>query len=634
MNYLVLFTLAAIYIFKCNNASFVCPIDSDQTPINGAYRDPNLCGIYYRCVNGIAYPQQCPPGLHFQLSATPCHFFACVQPSQSDCLKENPKNKNAESSTGKGDSSLLKSIVQGKRLQIRANECLPNLNSTVASSENPSLYYNCVNGVAWPQQCPPQTKFNPTFNFDKCLGEICRKSSDGSQPIHGSWSEWSEWSACQPICGDGSRTRTRLCNNPPPSNGGNNCRGQSSEIEQCTNGPCSQNGSAFMVSLTERTNGNAGIMNWTSVNLNSGGMFNAENNEVTIKTSGLYYFSMVSTTTNGNLINMAMEKTGINLGITRAAYENAEGPETMSRSGLALLTPVFKPQMRLIAPTSLYSTSEGRETSWLGFHYESDSYLFCGSNRRLPGGYVKWPRITAMKGFRENSILSQFRVDSTGLYFLNAGMLSGFSHGDQHRMRILNVQIFRNNALFATFLSLSASIQNNLGTEQFSRSNLVNLLEGDVLTAHVVLPIASSAGPLAGINTETYMSAFKLNKSLVYFQAKDTDNTCDEFRRINLKNIDMDSTSSWNATRNEYVVKRAGIYYIEFTFQKYYNSKLELRMFLNGERIALSMKHSSLDKNFLFTRTLLLNLKETDKFHWENYGCISEKAFVTIIQTS
>ncbi|CAD5122858.1 DgyrCDS11260 [Dimorphilus gyrociliatus] len=577
MNYLLLFTLA-IYILKYSNANFVCPIDSEQKPINGAYRDPNLCGIYYHCVDGFAYPQQCPPGLHFQLSATTCHFFACVQSSQSDCLKV--KNSN-----GKKDS-----IIHEKIPQIKANECLPNLNSTVASSTNPSLYFNCVNGLAWPQQCPPQTKFNPNFNFDKCSGEICRKSSGGSQPIHG----------------------------------GNNCQGQSSESEQCTNGPCSQNGPAFMVSLTETTNENAGIMNWKSVNLNSGGMFNAENNEVAIRTSGLYFFSMVSTTTNGNLINMAIEKTGINLGITKAAYEGAEGPETMSRSGLAILTPIFKPQMRLISPTSLYSTAEGRETSWLGFHYKSDSYLFCGSDRRLPGGYVKWPKVTAMKGFRENSILSQFRVESSGLYFLNAGMLSDLSHREEHRIRRLNIQIFRNNALFATVLQFSASIQTNLATEQFSGSNLVHLVEGDVLTAHIILPISSSIGPLAGNNTETYMSAFKMNESLAYFQAENTDSTCNEFRRVNLKTINMDSTSSWNATRNEYIVQTAGIYFLEFTFQKYYNSKLELRMFLNGERVALSMKMSSLDKDFLFTRTLLLDLKKNDKFHWENYVCFTE----------
>ncbi|CAD5126956.1 DgyrCDS14961 [Dimorphilus gyrociliatus] len=629
----LLFTLA-ICIFKCVNSNFVCPIDSDQKPIDGAYRDPNICGVYYHCVDGMAFPQQCPPGLHFQLSATPCHFFACVQASQSDCsLTKSPLNKKEDITTGMKDSSLLKSLIQMKVLQTRADECQPNLNSTVASSTDPSLYFNCVNGVAWPQQCPPQFKFNPNFNFDKCLGEICRKSSGGSPPVDGNWSEWSAWSACEPSCGDGLRMRSRLCNNPPPSNGGNDCQGQPSESEPCTNGPCSQGGAAFMVSLTETTNGNAGIMNWTSVNLNSDDMFNQETNDVTIKTAGLYFFSMVATTTSGNVINMATERTGLSIGISRAAYENADGPETMSRSGLFVLTPVFKPQMKLKTPTSLYSTADGRETSWLGFNYKSDSYLFCGSNKRLPTGFVKWPIVSAMKGFRENSILSQFRVELAGLYFINAGMLYGFTHSDYYRIGKLAVQVLRNNELFATPLEFSASIQNRLGTEQFTRSNLVSLQQGDVLTAKVTLPILGASGPLAGVNTETYMGAFKMNEALAYFQATRTDSTCNEFRRVNLKDIN-DSTASWNATRNEFVVKNEGIYFIEFTFEKYHNSKLDLRMFLNNERVAVSMKHSILGRNTLFSRTLLLSLKENDKIHWENYGCISEQAFVTIIQTS
>ncbi|MFO0456605.1 MAG: thrombospondin type-1 domain-containing protein, partial [Alphaproteobacteria bacterium] len=45
---------------------------------------------------------------------------------------------------------------------------------------------------------------------------------------------WSDWSACSPSCGDGTQTRT--CTNPPPSGGGANCSGPSSQ--SCNNGPC------------------------------------------------------------------------------------------------------------------------------------------------------------------------------------------------------------------------------------------------------------------------------------------------------------------------------------------------------------------------------------------------------------
>nr|XP_020651321.1 complement component C9 [Pogona vitticeps] len=46
----------------------------------------------------------------------------------------------------------------------------------------------------------------------------------------GSWSCWSSWSACQ----QGKRTRTRLCNNPAPGNGGKPCAGANSEPGYCS----------------------------------------------------------------------------------------------------------------------------------------------------------------------------------------------------------------------------------------------------------------------------------------------------------------------------------------------------------------------------------------------------------------
>ncbi|XP_031566331.1 uncharacterized protein LOC116301419 [Actinia tenebrosa] len=52
-------------------------------------------------------------------------------------------------------------------------------------------------------------------------------------PIHGNWTEWSSWSSCSVSCGGGSQSRTRTCTNPPPSNGGSNCDGPSSETQEC-----------------------------------------------------------------------------------------------------------------------------------------------------------------------------------------------------------------------------------------------------------------------------------------------------------------------------------------------------------------------------------------------------------------
>ena len=41
--------------------------------------------------------------------------------------------------------------------------------------------------------------------------------------VHGSWGKWSDFTNCDATCGGGKQARSRLCNNPSPSNGGSDC---------------------------------------------------------------------------------------------------------------------------------------------------------------------------------------------------------------------------------------------------------------------------------------------------------------------------------------------------------------------------------------------------------------------------
>ena len=41
--------------------------------------------------------------------------------------------------------------------------------------------------------------------------------------VDGHWSKWTSLSVCSKTCGDGEKTRTRECNNPPPLFGGLTC---------------------------------------------------------------------------------------------------------------------------------------------------------------------------------------------------------------------------------------------------------------------------------------------------------------------------------------------------------------------------------------------------------------------------
>ena len=41
--------------------------------------------------------------------------------------------------------------------------------------------------------------------------------------VHGNWSTDTVFSMCSASCGEGTKTKVVLCNNPRPDNGGNNC---------------------------------------------------------------------------------------------------------------------------------------------------------------------------------------------------------------------------------------------------------------------------------------------------------------------------------------------------------------------------------------------------------------------------
>ena len=60
--------------------------------------------------------------------------------------------------------------------------------------------------------------------------------------MKGSWGEWGEWNDCTVTCGGGSQERTRVCDNPQPSHGGDHCNVDGSlgiHTKLCNKSPCS-----------------------------------------------------------------------------------------------------------------------------------------------------------------------------------------------------------------------------------------------------------------------------------------------------------------------------------------------------------------------------------------------------------
>ena len=51
--------------------------------------------------------------------------------------------------------------------------------------------------------------------------------------VNDNWGAFGAWSSCSVTCGGGIRSRTRLCNNSSPSDGGQPCVGSSTQTERC-----------------------------------------------------------------------------------------------------------------------------------------------------------------------------------------------------------------------------------------------------------------------------------------------------------------------------------------------------------------------------------------------------------------
>ena len=56
--------------------------------------------------------------------------------------------------------------------------------------------------------------------------------------VDGNWGAWKAWAPCSKTCGAGTQISSRLCSNPPPSNGGKECRGEKERSRECNKQSC------------------------------------------------------------------------------------------------------------------------------------------------------------------------------------------------------------------------------------------------------------------------------------------------------------------------------------------------------------------------------------------------------------
>jgi len=86
---------------------------------------------------------------------------------------------------------------------------------------------------------PPSNGGYPCPSQQQSDSQTC---NNGPCPVDGGWGDWSDWSECPVSCGGADNTRTRVCDNPAPAHGGADCSGDASEMGRCNENPCPING--------------------------------------------------------------------------------------------------------------------------------------------------------------------------------------------------------------------------------------------------------------------------------------------------------------------------------------------------------------------------------------------------------
>lgn len=56
--------------------------------------------------------------------------------------------------------------------------------------------------------------------------------------VDGAWGAWGNWGDCTKSCASGRKSRSRICDNPKPANGGLDCPGSSGDFEYCNTHDC------------------------------------------------------------------------------------------------------------------------------------------------------------------------------------------------------------------------------------------------------------------------------------------------------------------------------------------------------------------------------------------------------------
>ncbi|XP_038115845.1 A disintegrin and metalloproteinase with thrombospondin motifs 9 isoform X2 [Culex quinquefasciatus] len=87
-------------------------------------------------------------------------------------------------------------------------------------------------------------------------GQCVHVNRKALQPQDGGWGQWSPFSECSRSCGTGVQISTRVCDSPPPANGGKYCIGMRMQYRSCSTHECPNSALDYREEQCQELDGN------------------------------------------------------------------------------------------------------------------------------------------------------------------------------------------------------------------------------------------------------------------------------------------------------------------------------------------------------------------------------------------